>query len=119
MVTSAAIPSAPSAAWENDVPIEKKTTVPPSAVARIAPCSAPGTSTQTTVRPAGPPRRGGPPGGGDGERVRGVGDNDPVGQPGGAERGRLAVVAHQAGERRGPRGTGGGQAQAPGLAGRA
>jgi hypothetical protein len=35
--------------------MEKKTTVPPSAVARIAPCSAPGTSTQTTVRSAGVP----------------------------------------------------------------
>ena len=30
-------------------------TVPPSAVARIAPCSQPGTSTQTTVTSAGPP----------------------------------------------------------------
>ena len=35
--------------------MEKKTTVPPSAVARTAPCSAPGTSTQTTVTSAGSP----------------------------------------------------------------
>ena len=35
--------------------MEKKTTVPPSAVARTAPCSAPGTSTQTTVTSAGAP----------------------------------------------------------------
>ncbi len=35
--------------------MEKKTTVPPSAVARTAPCSAPGTSTQTTVTSAGVP----------------------------------------------------------------
>ncbi len=55
MVTSAARPSAPSAAAANDVAIEKKMTVPPFAVARIAPCSQPGTSTQTTVMSAGPP----------------------------------------------------------------
>src|SRR3954471_3834555 len=35
--------------------MEKKTTVPPSAVARTAPCSAPGTSTQTTVTSTGCP----------------------------------------------------------------
>src|SRR5262249_18417297 len=55
-VTSAASPSAPTAAAENDVAMLKKMTVPPSAVARIAPCSQPGTSTQTTVTSAGPPR---------------------------------------------------------------
>jgi hypothetical protein len=55
MVTSAARPSAPSAAALNDVAIEKNTTVPRSAVARIAPPSHPGTSTQTTVTSAGPP----------------------------------------------------------------
>jgi hypothetical protein len=57
MVTSAASPSAPSAAAEKLVAMLKKITVPPSAVARIAPCSQPGTSTQTTVTSAGPPRR--------------------------------------------------------------
>src|SRR4051812_17932090 len=36
--------------------MEKKITVPPAAVARIAPCSQPGTSTQTTVTSARPPR---------------------------------------------------------------
>src|SRR4029453_13853318 len=35
--------------------MEKKTTMPPSVVARTAPCSAPGTSTQTTVTSAGVP----------------------------------------------------------------
>src|SRR5690606_18472695 len=55
IVTSAASPSAPSAAAGNEVAIEKNTTVPPGAVARIAPCSQPGTSTQTTVTSAGPP----------------------------------------------------------------
>src|SRR3954453_6830327 len=48
MVTSAASPSAPSAAAENDVAIEKKMTVPPGEVASRAPPSAPATSTQTT-----------------------------------------------------------------------
>src|SRR3954451_18116305 len=52
MVTSAASPSAPSAAAENDVAIEKKMTVPPAAGASRGPPSAPGTSTQTTVTPA-------------------------------------------------------------------
>ncbi len=56
MVTSAARPSAPSAAAGNEVAIEKKITVPPAAVDRIAPCSQPGTSTHTTVTSAGPPR---------------------------------------------------------------
>ena len=55
MVTSAAIPSAPSAAALNEVAIEKKITVPPGAVASTAPPSQPGTSTQTTVTSAGPP----------------------------------------------------------------
>src|SRR5919107_416857 len=55
MVTSAASPSAPSAAALKDVAIEKNTTVPPSAVDRIAPPSQPGTSTHTTVTSAGPP----------------------------------------------------------------
>src|SRR5262249_14443948 len=55
IVTSAATPSAPSAAALNEVAIEKKITVPPCAVARTAPPSQPGTSTQTTVTPAGPP----------------------------------------------------------------
>src|SRR6266568_5005980 len=55
MVTSAATPSAPSAAAVNEVAIEKKITVPPWAVARIAPPSQPGTSTQTIVMSAGPP----------------------------------------------------------------
>src|SRR3954447_10980054 len=54
-VTSAARPSAPSAAAGNDVAIEKNTTVPRCAVASTAPCSQPGTSTQTTVTSAGPP----------------------------------------------------------------
>jgi hypothetical protein len=49
MVTSAARPSALRAAVLNDVAIEKKTTVPPSAVDRMAPPSQPGTSTHTTV----------------------------------------------------------------------
>src|SRR5919201_4935395 len=53
--TSAASPSAPSAAAENEVAMEKKTTVPPSAVASTAPCSQPGTSTQTTVTSTGSP----------------------------------------------------------------
>ena len=92
--------------------MEKKTTVPPSAVARTAPCSAPGTSTQTTVTSAGVPDRGR-----DGERVGGVGDDHAVGEPGGAQRGRLGVVAHQAGELGGPRGARCGQAEAAGLAG--
>src|SRR6476646_5133211 len=55
MVTSAARPSAPRAAAGKDVAIEKKTTVPPGAVARMAPPSQPGTSTQTTVMSAAPP----------------------------------------------------------------
>src|SRR3954452_20506412 len=55
MGTSAAIPSAPRAAAGNDVAMEKNTTVPPSAVASTAPCSAPGTSTHTTVTSAGVP----------------------------------------------------------------
>src|SRR5690349_9951372 len=55
MVTSAARPSAPSAAAGKLVAIEKKITVPPAAVARIAPCSQPGTSTHTTVTVAGAP----------------------------------------------------------------
>ena len=78
IVTSAARPSAPSAAAANEVAIEKKTTVPPSAVARIAPCSQPGTSTQTTVTSAGPPARGDR--GGQRHRVAGVGDDDGVGE---------------------------------------
>src|SRR5262249_24258880 len=61
MVTSAARPSAPSAAAENEVAIEKKTTVPPSRVDRMAPCSHPGTSTHTTVTSAGPPAPPPPP----------------------------------------------------------
>ena len=73
----------------NDVAIEKKITVPPSAVARIAPCSQPGTSTQTTVTSAGPPsacgdrRR-------QRDRIAGVGERDLVGQPGRAQRSRSA-----------------------------
>lgn len=55
IVTSAARPSAPSAAAAKLVAIEKKITVPPSSVARTAPCSQPGTSTQTTVTSAGAP----------------------------------------------------------------
>src|SRR4051795_6411529 len=55
MVTSAANPSAPSAAALNEVAIEKNTTVPRSAVERMAPPSQPGTSTHTTVTSAGPP----------------------------------------------------------------
>ncbi len=55
MVTSAATPSAPSAAAVNEVAMEKKITVPPWAVASTAPPSQPGTSTQTTVTSAGPP----------------------------------------------------------------
>ena len=38
-------------------PSRRRSTVPPSAVARIAPPSQPGTSTQTTVTSAGPPAR--------------------------------------------------------------
>src|SRR6185437_10988916 len=53
--TSAASPSAPSAAAEKDVAMLKKTTVPPEAVARIAPCSQPGTSTHTIVTSTGSP----------------------------------------------------------------
>jgi hypothetical protein len=55
IVTSAARPSAPSAAAAKLVAMEKKITVPPLLVDRIAPCSQPGTSTQTTVTVAGPP----------------------------------------------------------------
>src|ERR1019366_6139386 len=55
MVTSAATPSAPSAAAVNEAAIEKKITVPPWAVASTAPPSQPGTSTQTTVTSAGRP----------------------------------------------------------------
>src|SRR3954470_24137174 len=56
IVTADASPSAPSAAAVKEVAIEKKMTVPWSgSVARIAPCSQPGTSTQTTVTSAGPP----------------------------------------------------------------
>ena len=55
MVTSAASPSAPRAAALNDVAIEKKITVPPWRVDKIAPPSHPATSTHTTVTSAGPP----------------------------------------------------------------
>jgi len=48
-------PDDPAAAALNDVAIEKKMTVPPSAVDSTEPCSQPGTSTQTTVTSAGPP----------------------------------------------------------------
>ena len=65
--------------------MEKKTTVPPSAVARTAPCSAPG---HVDADDGDVGRR--PDRGGDGQRVGGVGDDDPVGQPGGAQRGGLA-----------------------------
>jgi hypothetical protein len=49
IVTSAARPSAPRAAVAKLVAIEKKMIVPPSSHDRIAPCSQPGTSTQTTT----------------------------------------------------------------------
>ena len=81
MVTSAARPSAPSAAAANDVAMLKKMTVPPSAVARIAPCSQPGTSTQTTVTSAGPAERA-DDGVGERDRVAGVGQRDVVGDAG-------------------------------------
>ena len=55
MVTSAAMPSAPRAAALNEVAIEKKMTVPPWAVDKMAPPSHPATSTHTTVTSAGPP----------------------------------------------------------------
>ena len=58
-------------------------------------------------------------GGGDGQRVGGVGDHHPVGEAGGAQGGRLRLVPHQAGELRGARGAGGGEAEAAGLARRA
>src|SRR6185369_6046788 len=55
MVTSAASPSAPRAAALKLVAMEKKITVPPCFVDRIAPPSQPATSTHTTVTSAGPP----------------------------------------------------------------
>src|SRR3954465_3146647 len=85
MVTSTASPSAPSAAAENDVAMEKKITVPPGAGAGSAPPPAPGPP---------PPRRGAggdaaadagvgrrPDGVAHGDRVSGVHHHDLVGQP--------------------------------------
>ena len=94
-MTSAASPSAPSAAAENDVAIEKKMTVPPSAVARIAPCSQPGTSTQTTVTSAGAAQSA-LDGGRQRDRVAGVGEGDVVGQPDFAQQRGLALDGHDA-----------------------
>ena len=117
MVTSAASPSAPRAAAENDVAIEKKMTVPPSAVARIAPCSQPGTSTQTTVTSAGA-AEGLLDGGRERDRVAGVGEGDGVGEADLAQQRRLVLDRHHTdGAGSGP--PGGGQRHRPALAGAA
>ncbi len=55
MVRSAAHALGAERAAAKEVAMEKKMTVPPGAVARIAPPSQPGTSTHTTVTSAGPP----------------------------------------------------------------
>ena len=118
-MTSAASPSAPRAAALNEVAIEKKITVPLSAVARMAPPSQPGTSTQTMVRSAGPPaaddsvaQR---------HRVAGVADHDLVGEAGagtvGLEQVGLALVGYDGDRAAGAGPSGGGQAQGAGLAG--
>ena len=65
-------------------------TVPPSAVARIAPCSQPGTSTQTTVTSAGPPSRRSTAAA-SADRVAGVGQDDVVGEPGSRSSAGLAL----------------------------
>src|SRR3954465_1225715 len=92
--------------------MEKKTTVPPSAVARTAPCSAPGTSTQTTVTSTGSPTASAThsrPGGSAAptapatparrrarQRVGGVGAHDGGGQARRAERIGLPLVLDDA-----------------------
>ncbi len=105
-------PPRPSAAAENDVAMEKKTTVPPSAVARIAPCSAPGTSTQTTVTSTGVPTAAATASGSVASAT-----TTRSARPAARQGRGLGLVPHQSGELAGARGTGGGQAQAAGLAG--
>ena len=94
--------------------IEKKMTVPRSAVERIAPPSQPGTSTQTTVTSAGPPAF--DHGVAQRDRVAGVGDHDLVGEPGGPERVGLWSVGTTPIVCGGARLAGRGQAQRAGLA---
>ena len=84
--------------------MEKKMTVPRSAVARIAPPSQPGTSTQTTVTSAGPPAA--VDGVAQRDRVAGVGDGDLVGDPGRGEQVGLRLVRDDADGAAGPGGRG-------------
>ena len=113
MVTSAASPSAPRAAAAKLVAIEKNTTVPPSAVARMAGCSHPGTSTQTTVTSAGPPA----PADrfGQAEGCTRIGDNDLVGEVRGTQGGGFGLVRDDADEPSGARVPSGGQGERPDL----
>src|SRR3954447_19790505 len=97
MVTSAANPSAPSAAAEKEVAMEKKITVPPGAVASRAPPSTPATSTQTTgtsaagCTAAGATARGLPALAAR-HRIAAVDHDDLVGQPAGVDRRCLVDV---------------------------
>ena len=117
MVTSAASPSAPSAAALNEVAIEKKMTVPPSAVARIAPPSQPGTSTHTMVRSAGPPAAATASRSATGSRASQT--THLVGETGGLEEVGLRLVGYDGDGAPGAGATSRGQAERPGLAGAA
>ena len=92
-------------------------TVPRSAVARMAPPSQPGTSTQTTVTSAGPPAAVDCVA--EGDRVAGVGDDDLVGDVGVGEQRALLLERDDADGALGAGVLGGREAERAGLAGAA